>query len=106
MELKKINLPMQYSQMKDQILLVQKLPKDLMLRQKYTKKLVKIRGVPILKIETPKKGITKIAAGTMPIKVLKIAVTVRAVIISLSLIGAINKFVKFLLHISSRNIIL
>ena len=42
----------------------------------------------------------------MPIKVLKIAVRVRAVIISLSLIGAINKFVKFLLHISSRNIIL
>ena len=66
----------------------------------------KINGVPILKIETPKKGIASNAAGTKPIKVLKIAVNVNAAIISLSFIGAMNKFVKFLLQISSKNIIL
>jgi hypothetical protein len=65
-----------------------------------------IRGVPILKIETPKNGIASSAAGTKPIKVLNIAVNVNAAIISLILIGAMNKFVKFLLQISSRNIIL
>ena len=54
----------------------------------------------------PKKGIANKDAGIRPIKVLKIAVNVSAAIISLSLIGAINKFVKFLLQISSRNIIL
>ena len=46
------------------------------------------------------------AAGTIPISVLTIAVNVKAAIISLIFIGEINKFVKFLLHISSRNIIL
>ena len=66
----------------------------------------KIRGGPILKIEIPKSGIAIKAAGTNPIKVLKIAVNVNAVIISLNFIGAINKLVKFLLHISSKNIIL
>ena len=66
----------------------------------------KISGVPILKIETPKNGIASKAAGTRPIKVLKIAVKVKAAIISLNLIGAINKLVKFLLQISSRNIML
>tara|TARA_B100000686_G_C15943432_1_gene550016 strand:+ start:114 stop:446 length:333 start_codon:yes stop_codon:yes gene_type:complete len=66
----------------------------------------KINGIPILKIETPKSGIASIAAGTKPIKVLNIAVIVNAAIISLILIGAINKLVKFLLQISSRNIIL
>ena len=40
----------------------------------------------------------KIAAGTKPISALKIAVNVRDVMISLILIGAINKFVKFLLQ--------
>ena len=34
-------------------------------------------GVPIFKIETPKNGIAKRAAGTKPIKVLKIAVKVK-----------------------------
>ena len=63
-------------------------------------------GIPSLKTETPKRGIAKIAAGTNPISALKIAVSVREVMISLILIGAINKFVKFLLHISSKNIIL
>ena len=66
----------------------------------------KIRGNPILNIETSKSGIASKAAGTKPIKVLKIAVIVNAEIISLIFIGAINKLVKFLLHISSRNIIL
>ena len=66
----------------------------------------KKREGPILKIETPKSGIAMRAAGIRPIKVLKIAVNVKAAIISLNLIGAINKFVKFLLQISSKNIIL
>ena len=65
-----------------------------------------IKGNPILKMETPKRGIAINAAGTIPIKVLTIAVNVNAAIISLILIGEINKFVKFLLQISSKNIIL
>ena len=65
-----------------------------------------IRGGPRLSTETPNKGIAIKTAGIKPIKVLKIAVKVRAAIISLILIGAINRFVKFLLHISSRNIML
>ena len=56
--------------------------------------------------ETPKNGETRNIAGTIPIKVLIKAVEVRAVIISLTLSGAINKLVKFLLQISSRNNIL
>ena len=52
------------------------------------------------------KGIAKREAGIKPIKVLKIAVKVRAAIISLILIGAIKRLVKFLLQISSRNIML
>ena len=65
-----------------------------------------IKGNPILKIETPNNGIAIIEAGTRPIKVLKIAVNVNAAIISHTFIGAINKLVKFLLQISSRNIML
>ena len=64
------------------------------------------KGKPSLKTETPKSGIAKIAAGTKPINALKIAVNVSEVMISLILIGAMNKFVKFLLQISSKNIIL
>ena len=66
----------------------------------------KIRGIPRFKTDTPKRGIAIITAGTKPIKVLSIAVKVKAAIISLIFIGAINKLVKFLLHISSKNIIL
>ena len=66
----------------------------------------KRRGKPSSKIDTPKKGIANIAAGTKPIIVLSIAVKVNAAIISLIFIGAINKFVKFLLQISSKNIML
>ena len=51
-----------------------------------------------MKIETPNKGIAKKAAGTKPIKVLKIAVKVNAEIISLILIGAIKRLVKFQIH--------
>ena len=58
---------------------------------------------PKLNTETPKKGEASIIAGTIPIKVLIKAVAVSAAIISLILNGAINKLVKFLLQISSRN---
>ena len=66
----------------------------------------KNKGGPNLNIDTPNNGIAIKAAGISPIIVLKIAVIVKEVIISLIFIGAINKFVKFLLQISSRNIIL
>ena len=66
----------------------------------------KINGGPILKTDTPNNGIAKSEAGIRPIKVLKIAVKVRAAIISFIFIGAIKRLVKFLLQISSKNIIL
>ena len=64
------------------------------------------RGKPNLKIETPNNGAVRIIAGTNPINVLIKAVKINAVIISLIFKGAINKFVKFLLQISSKNNIL
>ena len=66
----------------------------------------RIKAGPKFNNETPKKGAARNIAGTIPIKVLIKAVAVRAVIISLTLSGAINKLVKFLLQISSRNSIL
>ena len=63
-------------------------------------------GNPNSKIETLNKGEVKIIAGTNPINVLIKAVNIKAIIISLSLRGAINKFVKFLLQISSKKSIL
>ena len=51
-------------------------------------------------------GLINKIAGTIPINVLINAVLVNAIIISLILRGATNKFVKFLLHISSKNNIL
>ena len=66
----------------------------------------KRRGKPNFKIETPNRGAVKIIAGTNPIKVLIKAVKIKATIISLIFKGAINKLVKFLLHISSKNNIL
>ena len=66
----------------------------------------KSRGKPNFNIDTPNNGDVKIIAGTNPIKVLIKAVIINAVIISLSLSGAINKFVKFLLQISSKKSIL
>ena len=65
-----------------------------------------IRGRPSFKIDTPNKGAVKMIAGTNPINVLIRAVKIKAIIISLSFNGAINKLVKFLLHISSKNNIL
>ena len=65
-----------------------------------------IKGKPNFKIETPNKGEVKIIAGTNPINVLIKAVKISDTIISLSLRGAINKFVKFLLQISSKKSIL
>ena len=47
--------------------------------------------------------ISEIIAGINPIKALIKAVITRDVMISLIFIGAINKFVKFLLQISSKN---
>tara|TARA_X000001036_G_scaffold276507_1_gene256788 strand:- start:199 stop:597 length:399 start_codon:yes stop_codon:yes gene_type:complete len=65
-----------------------------------------INAGPKFNKETPKNGDASSTAGTIPIKVLIKAVAVSPVIISLTLSGAINKFVKFLLQISSRNNIL
>ena len=61
---------------------------------------------PRLSIEIPNNGEVSSIAGTKPIKALIKAVPTRDVIISLIFIGEINKFVKFLLHISSKNNIL
>ena len=63
-------------------------------------------GKPNFKIETPNNGDVKIIAGTKPINVLIKAVKINDIIISLSFNGAINKFVKFLLQISSKKSIL
>ena len=69
----------------------------------YKLKKRKSRGKPNFKIETPNKGEVKIIAGTNPINVRIKAVKIKAIIISLSFRGAMNKLVKFLLHISSKN---
>ena len=66
----------------------------------------KSKGKPKFKIETPNNGAVKIIAGTKPIRVLINAVKTKDIIISLSFRGAINKLVKFLLQISSKNNIL
>ena len=57
-------------------------------------------------MDIPKRGDVKIIAGINPIKALIKAVNTKEVIISLIFIGAMNKFVKFLLQISSKNSIL
>ena len=63
-------------------------------------------GNPNFNIETPNNGEVKIIAGTRPINVLIKAVKIKDIIISFSFKGAINKFVKFLLQISSKKSIL
>ena len=73
---------------------------------KYSARSKKTRGNPSVRTDTPNRGIAIKTAGTNPINVLNIAVKVNAAIISLIFIGAINKLVKFLLHISSKNIML
>ena len=66
----------------------------------------KSRGKPNFKIETPNNGEVRIIAGTNPIKVLTKAVKISDVIISFKFKGAMNKFVKFRLQISSKKSIL
>jgi hypothetical protein len=56
--------------------------------------------------EIPNIGDVSNIAGTNPIRALIKAVKTNDTIISLIFIGAMNKFVKFLLHISSKNSIL
>ena len=63
----------------------------------------KNKYIPRSNIDIPKSGDVKIIAGINPIKALIKAVNTRDVIISLIFIGAMNKFVKFLLQISSKN---
>ena len=58
---------------------------------------------PIFNKETPKSGFIRIIAGTIPINVLNSAVDVNVIIISLTFNGEANRFVKFLLQISSKN---
>ena len=73
------------------------IPKIYKLRNK------KNNGIPNLRIEIPNRGDVNKIAGTNPIKVLIKAVKTNEIIISLIFIGAINRFVKFLLQISSKN---
>ena len=72
----------------------------------YKLKKRKKSGAPKFNIDIPKSGDVSNIAGTKPIKVLIKAVKTREIIISLIRKGAINKFVKFLLQISSRKSIL
>ena len=67
MELK-TNLPTQCFRKKARNELNQKLPEDLKLHQKYTKKLIRILVEYNFKIETSNNGIAKRAAGTNSIK--------------------------------------
>jgi hypothetical protein len=64
------------------------------------------RGMPKSNKEIPNRGEVNNIAGTKPIKALIKAVKTSDKIISLIFIGAINKLVKFLLQISSKNSIL
>ena len=72
----------------------------------YKLKKRKNRCIPRSNIDIPKRGDVSKIAGTSPINALIKAVITRETIISPILIGEINKFVKFLLQISSRNSIL
>ena len=65
-----------------------------------------IKGKPKSNKDIPNKGEVSNMAGTKPIKALIKAVKTNDAIISLIFIGAIKRFVKFLLHISSKNSIL
>ena len=68
----------------------------------YRLKTNKKRGNPNFNIDIPNKGEVNKIAGINPIRVLINAVKIKDIIISLILSGAINKFVKFLLQISSK----
>ena len=69
----------------------------------YKLKKRKNKCTPRSNSDIPKRGDVSKIAGTSPIKALIKAVIIKEIIISLILIGAINKFVKFLLQISSKN---
>ena len=73
---------------------------------KYRLRNKKNKNIPKSKIEIPNNGEVKSTAGIKPIRALIKAVATSEVNISPIFIGAINKFVKFLLQISSRNSIL
>ena len=64
------------------------------------------KGNPKSNKDIPNIGEVNNIAGTNPIRALIKAVITSDVIISLIFIGAINRLVKFLLHISSKNNIL
>ena len=73
---------------------------------KYRLKKRNAKGRPRFSKDIPNKGEVNSIAGIKPINALIKAVKTRETIISLIFIGAINRFVKFLLQISSKNIIL
>ena len=64
------------------------------------------RGKPNFRIDIPNKGEVRRIAGTNPINVLIKAVKISDTTISFNFKGAINRLVKFLLQISSKNNIL
>ena len=72
----------------------------------YKLKKSKAKGNPRFNKDIPNNGEVNNIAGIKPIKALIKAVKTRAAIISLIFIGAINRLVKFLLQISSKNNIL
>tara|TARA_Y100000590_G_scaffold240062_1_gene269984 strand:+ start:86 stop:448 length:363 start_codon:yes stop_codon:yes gene_type:complete len=69
----------------------------------YKLKKRKNKCIPRSSKDIPKRGEVSRIAGTSPIKALIKAVQTKEIIISLILIGAMNKLVKFLLQISSKN---
>ena len=73
---------------------------------KYRLKKRNAKGRPSFSKDIPNNGEVNSIAGIKPINALIKAVKTRETIISLIFIGAINKFVKFLLQISSKNNIL
>ena len=72
----------------------------------YKLKKRKNKCMPRSNKDIPKRGDVSRIAGINPIKALIKAVKTKDIIISPILIGAMNKFVKFLLQISSKNNIL
>ena len=72
----------------------------------YKLKKRKAKGNPSFNKDIPNNGDVSNIAGINPINALIKAVKTREVIISLILIGAMNRLVKFLLQISSKNSIL
>ena len=74
--------------------------------KKYKLKNKKNKKTPKSNIDIPNSGEVSKIAGIKPIKALIKAVATNEVNISPIFIGAINKLVKFRLHISSRNSIL